>query len=143
MNVAVTLACSNAYAVPGRQAAISCGWTAFPQGFARLSCTRSVQVRTARATTRRVSLRLLYVQASRPTEFSPAAMSSLRRSPARAGIHPGSMAVDVAGEARSMRRAHVPFERSSASIVFGQSPLSSRDNERSASTLPPVWQRGQ
>ena len=32
---------------------------------------------------------------------------------------------------------------SSSSTVRGQSPLSSFDSARSASTLPPVWQRGQ
>ena len=38
-----------------------------------------------------------------------------------------------------------PYARPSshASIVRGQSSLSSRERERSASSLPPVWQRGQ
>jgi len=35
------------------------------------------------------------------------------------------------------------FFLSSSSIVLGQSSLSRRDSERSASSLPPVWQRGQ
>jgi hypothetical protein len=40
-------------------------------------------------------------------------------------------------------RVHLRFAFSSASIVFGQSSLSSLESERSASTRPPVWQRGQ
>ena len=32
---------------------------------------------------------------------------------------------------------------SSSSTLFGQSSFNNRDNDRSASSFPPVWQRGQ
>ena len=40
-------------------------------------------------------------------------------------------------------RAHGWARRSSSSMVFGQSFLSRREKARSASSWPPVWQRGQ
>lgn len=46
-------------------------------------------------------------------------------------------------DARLQPTAHARPSASASSIVRGQSDLSSRESERSASSLPPVWQRGQ
>ena len=53
--------------------------------------------------------------------------------------------LDPANEkiAREHLDDHWRRRSSSSSSVFGQSSWSRRDSERSASSLPPVWQRGQ
>ena len=53
--------------------------------------------------------------------------------------------LDLANEiiAREHLEAHERRRSSSSSSVRGQSSWSSRESERSASSLPPVWQRGQ
>ena len=53
--------------------------------------------------------------------------------------------LDPANEAiaREHLDDHGRRRSSSSSSVFGQSSWSKRESERSASSLPPVWQRGQ
>lgn len=109
-------------------------------GFTRVGVVRKTGANTANGAyaTKRVNLSAETVAKSR---FSNPVYYVFDNRGRQVADEPDNASVAYASGSDS---THLKSSRSSSSsIVFGQSPLSSRESARSASTLPPVWQRGQ